>query len=124
MSLTDAVLRSAKPRKKAVRLFDERGLYVELSPAGGKWWRFKYRFNGKEKRLSLGIYPSVSLKDARDRRDAARRLLAGGIDPGENRKAQELAGADRAANSFEVVAREWFAKYLPKSRLQGTSFFD
>lgn len=111
MPLTDAAVRGAKPQEKAVRLFDERGLYVELSPAGGKWWRFKYRFNGKEKRLSLGTYPSVSLKDARDRRDAARRLLAGGIDPGENRKAQKLAGADRAANSFEVVTREWFAKY-------------
>jgi len=111
MSLTDPAIRNAKPQKKAVRLFDERGLYVEISPAGGKWWRFKYRFNGKEKRLSLGTYPSVSLRDARDRRDVARRLLASGIDPSENRKAQKTAGVDRAANSFEVVAREWFAKY-------------
>jgi integrase len=71
----------------------------------------KYRFDGKEKRLSLGVYPDVSLKDARDRRDAARKLQADGIDPSANRKAQKLAHADRAANSFEVVAREWFAKY-------------
>ncbi len=111
MPLTDTAVRNAKPRKGAVRLFDERGLYLEISPAGGKWWRFKYRFNGKEKRLSLGTYPSVRLKDARDRREVARRLLAGGIDPSENRKAQRSARADRAANSFEVVAREWFAKY-------------
>jgi len=111
MPLTDTAVRSAKPRKGAVRLFDERGLYLEISPAGGKWWRFKYRFNGKEKRLSLGTYPSVRLKDARERRDVARRLLAGGIDPSENRKAQRSARAHRAANSFEVVAREWFAKY-------------
>src|SRR5271170_540116 len=104
MPLSDTAVRNAKPRNKAVRLFDERGLYVEISPTGGKWWRFKFRFNGKEKRLSLGTYPSVGLKDARDRRDAARRLLAGGIDPSENRKAQKSAGAGRAANSVEVVA--------------------
>ena len=71
----------------------------------------KYRFDGKEKRLSLGVYPDVSLKEARDRRDAARKLVADGIDPGENRKAPESARADRAANSFAVVAQEWFAKY-------------
>jgi hypothetical protein len=76
MSLSDAAIRNAKPQKKSIRLFDERGLYVEISPAGGKWWRYQYRFNGKEKRVSLGTYPSVSLKDARDRRDVARRLLA------------------------------------------------
>ena len=70
----------------------------------------KYRFGGKEKRLSLGVYPDVSLKDACDRRDTARKLLADGIDS-ENRKAQKSARADRAANSFEVVAREWLAKY-------------
>jgi hypothetical protein len=99
------------PGEKLVRLFDERGLYLEVSPTGGKWWRLKYRFNGKEKRLSLGVYPDVSLKEARDRRDASRTLLADGIDPSENRKAMKSARADRAANSFEVVAREWFAKY-------------
>jgi hypothetical protein len=110
MPLTDTALRNAKPSQKAVRLFDERGLYLEISPTGGKWWRLKYRFDGKEKRLSLGVYPNVSLKDARDRRDTARKLLADGIDPSENRRAQKSAHADRAANSFEVVAREWFAK--------------
>ena len=111
MSLTNTAIRNAKPRKKPIKLFDERGLYLEVSPAGGKWWRLKYRFGGKEKRLSLGVYPDVGLKDARDRRDASRKLLADGIDPSENRKATKSAQADRASNSFEVVTREWFAKY-------------
>jgi integrase len=111
MPLTDTAVRNAKPYEKAIRLFDGRGLYLEVSPAGGKWWRLKYRFGGKEKRLSLGVYPDVSLKDARDRRDSARKLLADGVDPSENRKAQNSARADSAANSFEVVAREWFANY-------------
>jgi hypothetical protein len=111
MSLTDTAVRNAKPGQKPLRLFDERGLYLEVSPAGGKWWRLKYRFGGKEKRLSLGVYPDVGLKDVRGRRDAARKLLAEGIDPIVNRKALTSARADRAANSFELVAREWFAKY-------------
>src|SRR5271170_7219173 len=110
MPLTNTAIHNAKPRKKPVKLLDERGcISRSLRPAG--WWRLKYRFGGREKRLSLGVYPDVSLKDARDRRDSARKLLADGIDPSENRKAQKSAQAERAANSFEVVAREWFAKY-------------
>lgn len=111
MPLTNTAVRNAKPAKKAVKLFDDRGLYLEISPSGGKWWRHKYRFERKEKRLSLGVYPDVGLKEARDRRDAARKLLANGVDPGAHRKAQKLAEHEKAANSFEVVAREWFAKY-------------
>ena len=111
MSLTDTAIRNAKPRAKPAKMFDERGLFLMVTPAGGKWWRLKYRFDAKEKLLSLGVYPDVGLKDARERRDAARKLLAGGIDPGENRKAMKTARTDRAANSFEVVAREWFGKY-------------
>lgn len=113
MSLTDTAIRNAKPGEKPVKLFDERGLYLEVSPAGGKWWRLKYRFDGKEKRLSLGVYPDVSLKDARDRRDASRKLLSDGVDPSENRKAQKATKQERAANSFEVVAREWYEKHAP-----------
>jgi integrase len=113
MPLADTKIRNTKPGKKPLRLHDERGLYLEISPAGGKWWRFKYRFQGREKRLSLGVYPDVKLKDARDRRDEARKLLAGGVDPSENRRAVKSAQGDRAANSFEVVTREWFSKYSP-----------
>lgn len=110
MPLTDVSVRKAKPSDKTQRLFDGGGLYLEISPAGGKWWRWKYRFAGKEKRLSFGTYPDTGLADARDKRDAARKLLASGADPGEHRKAAKAAGLEKAANSFEVVAREWFAK--------------
>ncbi len=111
MPLTDTKIRGEKPADKPKRLYDERGLYLEVSPSGGRWWRLKYRIAGREKRLSLGVYPDVSLKEARERRDESRKLLADGIDPSENRKALKSASLDRAANSFEVVAREWFAKF-------------
>ena len=113
MSLTNTAIRNVKAGKKALKLFDDRGLYLEVSPAGGKWWRLKYRFGGKEKRLSLGIYPDVALKDARGRRDDARKLIADGIDPSEYRKATKAAQTDRNSNSFELITREWFAKYSP-----------
>ncbi len=109
--LTNTAVRNAKPSEKSRKLFDGKGLYLEIAPAGGKWWRLKYRFNGKEKRLSLGTYPDVSLKDARERRDEARKLVANKIDPSAHRKAQKTATIERAANSFEVVTREWFAKH-------------
>lgn len=108
--LTDITIRKAKPADKPQRMFDGGGLYLEVSPAGGKLWRWKYRVNGKERRLALGIYPDTGLADARDKRDAARKLLAAGIDPGEHRKAAKAAGEGRAANSFAVVAEEWLAK--------------
>jgi integrase len=111
MALTDTTIRNAKPGGRPIRLFDGGGLYLEVSPTGGKWWRLKYRFDSKEKRPSLGVYPDVSLKDACDRRDASRKLLANGIDPSENRKAMKSARADLAANGFEMLAREWFAKF-------------
>lgn len=113
MPLSDTAIRKAKPADKTQRLFDGGGLYLEITPAGGKLWRQKYRFGGKEKRLAHGTYPEVSLAEARERRDNARRLLAAGTDPGEHRKAEKQAGEDRAANSFEAVAREWFGKFAP-----------
>ena len=110
MALTNTAIRAAKPGDRVKRMFDGGGLYLEIARSGGKWWRQKYRFGGKEKRLSFGVYPDVSLKDARERRDEARRLLANGIDPGEHRKANKIANVERATNSFEAVAREWFSK--------------
>ena len=71
MPLTDTAVRNAKPAEKAVKMFDGGGLYLEVAPSGGKWWRLKYRVDGKEKRLSLGTYPDVGLKEARERRDQA-----------------------------------------------------
>lgn len=113
MALSDTTIKNAKPGSKPIKLADEKGMFLLISPAGGKWWRLKYRFGGKEKLLSLGTYPEVSLKAARERRDDARKLLADGVDPSENRKAIKSAKTERAANSFEVVAREWYAKKLP-----------
>jgi hypothetical protein len=111
MPLTEIAVRKAKAAAKPTRLFDGGGLYLELAPSGGKWWRLKYRFAEKEKRLSLGVYPEVSLKAARAKRDDARRLLADGIDPSEHRQQGKSALAAKATYSFEAVAREWFAKF-------------
>jgi integrase len=110
MPLTDVAIRKAKPADKPQRLFDGGGLYLEVSPAGGKLWRWKYRYGGKEKRMAFGAYPDVSLSDARQRRDEARKLLAAGVDPGEQRRAQRIATAENRANTFGAVAREWLAK--------------
>jgi integrase len=110
MPLTDTAIRKAQPADKPRRLSDEKGLYLEVAPSGGKWWRLKYRHAGKEKRLSLGIYPDTTLKAAREARDRARTQLANGIDPGEARKAVKAsARAEAGADSFEAVAREWLA---------------
>ncbi|MEY4593209.1 MAG: hypothetical protein RIR18_2104 [Pseudomonadota bacterium] len=87
MPLTDAAIKNAKPTDKPRKLSDEKRLYLEVAPSGGKWWRLKYRIGGKEKRLSLGTYPETSLAVARDKRDEARRLVAAGTDPSDLRKA-------------------------------------
>lgn len=110
MPLTDTAIRNARPEAKRKRLTDGRGLYLWLNPSGSRWWRFDYRYSGKRKTLSMGTYPDTGLAEARAKRDSARKLLAAGIDPGEERKAEKAAGLERAANSFEVVAREWLAK--------------
>lgn len=106
-TLRDLTVRNAKPADKPYRLFDGGGLYLEVAPNGGKLWRLKYRFAGKEKRLALGVYPTTGLKEARDKRDEAKKLLAAGVDPGVARKAEKASRNASAANSFEAVAREW-----------------
>jgi integrase len=111
MTLTNTAIRNADPGKKPVKLFDGGGLFLLINPNGSRWWRLKYRFDRSEKLLSLGVYPDVGLKDARERRDEARKLIAGGIDPGAARKAQKTSRLDRAANSVETVAKEWFEKF-------------
>jgi integrase len=110
--LSSSAVVNAKPQVKPYKLADERGMYLLVKADGAKWWRFDYRRPDTKKRntLSLGIFPDVSLRIARERRDEARKLLAEGIDPGTHRKATRAAGEERAANSFEVIAREWHAK--------------
>jgi integrase len=113
MALTATSIKNARAVDKPLKLFDGGGLYLLVNPNGSRWWRFKYRYLGKEKLLSFGTYPDISLKDARDRRDEARKQRAADIDPGEHRKAMKTTLAVRGENSFEIVAREWFAKYSP-----------
>ena len=126
MRLTDTAVRKAKPTDKTQRLFDGGGLYLEITPAGGKRWRQKYRFAGKEKLLAHGTYPDVSLAEARERREKARKLLANGVDPGQHRQAEKAAGAERAGNSFEVVAREWLTKrdWVPNYTAKVTAWLE
>lgn len=107
MPLTDIAIRSAKPRDKAYKLSDGGGLFLWVQPSGGKWWRYKYRFLGKEKLLALGSYPDTSLAEVRERHAQARKTLAGGIDPGEARKEAKRSALLNAENSFESIAREW-----------------
>ncbi|MGH8041716.1 MAG: tyrosine-type recombinase/integrase [Rudaea sp.] len=109
MALTDNAARKTKPALKPIKLSDGDGMYLLLNPNGSRWWRFDYRFGGKRKTLSFGTYPDTSLRLARERRDDARKLLANGIDPSAKRQAEKIACAD----TFEGLAREWFAKFAP-----------
>ncbi|HAO9120320.1 TPA: integrase arm-type DNA-binding domain-containing protein, partial [Escherichia coli] len=108
MALNDVKVRSVKPEAKAYKLTDGDGMVLLVHPNGSKYWRLRYRFGGKEKMLALGKYPEVSPADARARRDEARKLLANGVDPSENKKAVKVEQEQEAIN-FEVVARDWHA---------------
>ena len=110
MPLTDSAIRSAKPGAKPMKMTDAAGMYLSLQPTGARWWRLDYRINGKRKTLSLGTYPKVSLKEARDRRDEARKLVANGVDPSQARRTAKNQGSVEAANTFEAVAIEWMVK--------------
>jgi len=107
MPLSNTAIANAKPSDKQYSMNDGRGLSILVQPNGSKWWRFRYRFHAKPKMLSFGVYPDVSLKDARDKCDEARKLVASGVDPSDNRKAQKATLVERATNSFEVICREW-----------------
>ena len=127
MALTDLEVKRANATEKAAKLADGSGMYLLVQPdsvkisekkkmvivPGAKYWRFDYRFAGKRKTLALGVYPDVSLLEARGRREAARKLLANGVDPGDIKKARKTASVALTENSFEIVAREWFLKHEP-----------
>ena len=105
MPLTDTAIRGIKPADKARKFFDGNGLFLYVAPSGTKSWRVKYRFQGREKLLTLGTYPQLSLKEAREICNDAKKLLRRGIDPSAQKKASSRIGE----NSFEAIAREWHA---------------
>lgn len=110
MALSDTTVRAAKPRDSQYKLFDEGGLFLIVKPAGGKLWRLKYRHGGKEQQLSIGVFPDVSLKEARRRRDKARQQIAEGLSPSFEKKRAAIAASVTAANTFKAVADEFIAK--------------
>lgn len=107
--MTDTAIKAAKPHERPYKLSGRDGLVLLVNPSGSRWWRLRFHFEGKEKMLSLGTYPEVPLKRAREKRDEARRLLADGINPSAKRSAEKAAVTD----TFEAVGREWFAKQKP-----------
>lgn len=109
--LSDLQVRTAKPKDKDYKLVDGYGLYLLVTPTGGKLWRFDYRYSEKRKTVAFGAYPSITLSDARQRREDARKLLANGVDPGAIKKAQKTARIESATNSFEAVTREWHERF-------------
>lgn len=110
MPLTEIRVKSLKPEEKTKRYFDGGGMYLEVTPKGSKYWRFKYRFGGKEKRLAIGVYPDVSLKDAREKLSNARKLLDQDIDPSQHKKDKKLLRVEAAQNSFRAISEEWIKK--------------
>ena len=108
MPLSDRAIKATKPKEKDFKLSDEKGLYLLIKKNGAKLFRLKYRFNGKEKKLSIGPYPDVTLQKARQMRDDARKLLVDGIDPSAHKKATKASEKLKSENCFQVIALEWF----------------
>ena len=108
MPLTDAAIRNAKPADKPLKLTDGAGLYLEVTPAGGKHWRYRFRLAGRENLFAIGAYPQITLADARKARDEARDLVKQGINPTQHRKQQKNATIEESANTFAVNAEAWF----------------
>jgi integrase len=109
MPLTDARIRNARPRQKPYKLTDGEGMYLEVQPTGARWWRLKFRWAGRERRLSLGVYPTVGLSDARERRREVRAQLAAGLDPSAQRRVERVRVSIEARDTFRAVADEWLA---------------
>lgn len=118
MALTDTEIRKSKPREKAYRLPDTKGLFLFVTPTGGKLWRYKYRHGGLQKLMALGQYPDVPLALARERHATARRLLATGVDPMEQRKAAKDAGRTASERSFQTIAGLWFDHWKAEKSAQ------
>ena len=111
MAASDTKFRNAKPRQKPYKLGDEQGMYLLVNPSGGKYWRLKYRLDGKEKLLAFGVYPDVTLETARAMRDRARALVANGVDPVIARQEAERVKQAATVDTFEALAREWWANW-------------
>jgi len=114
MKLSDKQCKSTEPREKPYKLSDGMGMYLEIMPNGSKYWRMKYRFNDKEKRLAIGVYPETTLKEAREQRDKARKMLKDGFDPTFEKKEKKRISKINAENSFEATAREWHEHNIPR----------
>jgi integrase len=112
MALSNTAIINAKAADKSYKMYDTDGLFLQVTPQGGKWWRLKYHFDGKEKLLSLGTYPDISLSQARQKREDSKKLLAIDIDPSENRKQTKAVNKLNTENSFELVAREWWLSHM------------
>ena len=110
MPLTDIKIKTAKSGQKPYKLTDGEGMFLYIHPSGSKYWRLKYRFAGKEKLLALGVYPEISLLEARQKRTEAKALLVSGIDPSERRKEQKLLSSLKSGRTFEEIAEEWHQK--------------
>ena len=125
MPLTDTSIRGLKPDVKPRKYFDGGGLFLYIPTSGSKLWRMAYRFEGKSKLLSFGEYPTVSLRDARERREDARRLLAKGVDPSEHKREAKQARISAERDSFQNIAREWHSARMTgfSEKHQGTIMY-
>lgn len=122
MSLNDIAIRNAKTLDKQYKLTDEKGLHILIHPNGRKYWQMRYRYLGRERLFSLGVYPEISLKEARDKRDHARKQISSGTDPLQERKIEKIQQHIDSENSFENVAREWFEKNKAKWKVRHSRY--
>jgi hypothetical protein len=111
MALSDTRIRNLKPSERPYKLPDGSGLYLEVRPTGARLWRYRYRLAGKENMFAIGSYPEVKLKEAREARDEARKLVANGVNPAHERRREKLRRIHAGANTFEAVAREWLESH-------------